>query len=372
MKNKYIFWWDSPCKGIIGVLKSFCEDLSNESIAITGDLGKFRGSMGWHDQGKYFENHLVVQRDNKWIEKTVLLFEKYKTGYIHVFGGVTSNKTEHLVRLAIKNNVKYCIMSENPANLHFGLMKLIKDAYIKFYLPFYSKTFARKAQLVFCLCGHKHRFLKYFKQNGYSFEKIVPYGYWTDSQYEDIQTIKEHQTIKLICPGLLKRYKRVDLLLLALHDLVNRGFVNFQCHLIGDGEYKENLKLLTKKLGIEDYVVFDGVLDEKHPLITKSDILIAPGSVEPWGIRINEAIQRAQVVISSEGVGASYLIEESGGGKVFKIGSYKHLADCIQFYLEDYKRINDAKQSNQDYRNKISCNVKARELYSHLNNLSID
>jgi glycosyltransferase involved in cell wall biosynthesis len=367
--NKYIFWWDSPCKGIIGVFQYFCENISNDSVTITGDTGKYRGAMGWHDKGVYFKNHIVIPRNEHWIEETTKMFNHYKTGYIHVFGGITRNKTEHLIKLAIKNDIKFCIMSENPANLHFGLNKLIKDLYIALYIPLKTKHFAKRTQLVFCLCGHKHRFLKYFKQNGYKKEQIVPYGYWTDSPYEELNEIQLNEKVTLFCPGLLRRYKRVDLLIFAIDILVKKGYTNFICHIIGDGDQKEILQKVVIKKNIEEYVIFDGVLDENNQLITKSDILIAPGSVEPWGIRINEAIQRGQVVISSEGVGASYLLEKSGGGKVFKIGSYKQLADAIQYYLDDYNRINLEKQANIKYRNKISCELKAKELYSYLEKL---
>lgn len=369
MNNKYVFWWDSPCKGIIGILNFFCENISKESITITGDLGSFRESMGWDNKDKLFRNHIVIPRNKLWKVKTKEKFNEYKEGYIHIFGGITRNKTAHLVKLANNYNVRFCIMSENPANLHFGIMKIIKDSYISIFLPIYSKYLAGKTELVFCLCGHKSRFLNYFYKIGYSRNKIIPYGYWTDTKYENINEVDGNKPITLFCPGLLERYKRIDLLILAIDTLVKRGFSNFECHIIGDGSQKYYLNKMVRERNLGNLVIFDGVLNEKHTLITKSDILIAPGSVEPWGIRINEAIQRAQVVISSEGVGASYLIEESGGGKVFKLASYKDLADSIQYYLEDFSRINIAKRRNYEFRDKISCEVKAKELFSYLDKL---
>lgn len=367
--NKYIFWWDSPCKGMIGVFKHFCESLSKESICITGDTGSFRRSMGWQDRGVYFKNHIIIPRDEHWIEETTKMFNQYKVGYIHVFGGVTRNKTEHLVRMAIKNNIQFCIMTEAPLNNQFGIKRFLKKLYINCFLPILRYNIAKNSSMVFCLSCKKNSDLDKLKRLGFKEDTIIPFGYWTDTEYEDLNKIQFIDKVSLFCPGFLGRIKRVDLLVSAIDVIVKKGYTNFVCHIIGDGIEKEKLQMAVKDKNIGKYILFHGVLDENNPLITKSDILIAPGSFEPWGIRINEAIQRGQVVITSEGIGASYLIEESDGGKVFKIGSYRQLADAIQYYLDDYERINIAKKANIKFRDKISCDFKAKELYSHLNKL---
>lgn len=367
--NKYIFWWDSPCKGMIGVLKYFCENLSIESIAITGDTGKFRRSMGWKDRGVYFKSHIIIPRDEYWIEKTTKIFNQYKVGYIHVFGGLTRNKTEHLVKMAIKSNIQFCVMTEAPLNNQFGIKRFLKKLYISFFLPILRYNIAKKSSLVFCLSCKKNSDLDKLKRLGFKENTIIQFGYWTNTEYEDLNIVELNEKVSLFCPGFLGRIKRVDLLVSAIHVLIKKGYTNFVCHIIGDGIEKEKLQREVKNKNIEKYIVFHGVLDESNPLITKSDILVAPGSFEPWGIRINEAIQRGQVVISSKGIGASYLIEESDGGKVFKNGSYKQLADAIQYYLDDYERINIAKKNNIKYRDKISCELKAKELYSYLEKL---
>ena len=372
--NKYIFWWDSPCKGMVGVIKFFCENLSHESIAITGNLGKYRTSMGWEENGKKFGNHFIINKDENWQINTKNLLEKYSREYIHIFGGSTHGRCAHLVKYARKNKLKFFLMTEAPFNNKFGIKGFIKKLYIYFYLPLKTKPIANKTLKVFCLSGKKPTDLKKLQHLGYKSSKIVPYGYWTEDLFaESNKTINilKSKTINIICPGILKAYKGVDILIFAINLLVKKGYHNLYCYITGTGEQYNKLVGLTKKNNLENFIKFTGVLseDDFSALQTKIDILVAPGYSEPWGIRINEAIQRGQVVISSGGLGASDLIVDSGGGLVFPSGNIKELANSIQYYLDDYNRIVDAQKANLFYKKNISCKVKAIELYGYLSNI---
>lgn len=372
--NKYIFWWDSPCKGMVGVFQYFCENLSQDSLAITGNLGNFRESMGWTDGGRYFENHIVVLKDDDWILNTTNYLNKYKYDYIHIFGGATRGKFAHLVKKASKENLRFCIMTEAPFNNKFGFSKLIKDVYINKYLPLKTRLFAKKTLLVFCLSGKKKKDLKMLEYLGYDSGKIVPFGYYTvdhDNYEIAIKTKSENSLMSIICPGVLEAYKGVDVLINALNILVSKGYANFRCHITGLGEQYNRLVTLMKKYNLEKHICFEGILDERKfsDLSSKIDILVAPGYSEPWGIRINEAIQRGQVVICSDGLGASDLILDSGGGVVFPSGNIKELANSIQYYLDNPIEISDGKKANLLYKETISCKNKANELLNHLNNL---
>jgi glycosyltransferase involved in cell wall biosynthesis len=96
------------------------------------------------------------------------------------------------------------------------------------------------------------------------------------------------------------------------------------------------------------------------------DILVAPGYCEPWGIRVNESLQRGQPVICSDGLGASDLIVESGCGMVFQRDNYKQLADCMEIYIQDRNKIVQDSDKGLLYRDKISCHTKAKELFNKL------
>ncbi len=364
---KYVIWWDSPCKGMINVLKHFCETYSKESIVVTGGTGNYRKSMGWCDMQQCFDNHIIVKEDN-WEKDTLSLFNKYHN-CVHVFNGITRKYFIHLIRRAVAENVHFAIMTEAYSNLESGYRRWLKKLYINCYLPFVIRPIARKSLGVFCLSGKGD--LNQFRHLGFAKNKIVPFGYWTEPRAYTYNSIDNK--IHILCPGVLKRYKGVDVLIHAIATLKKKGKVDGICiHVTGNGPEKTNLMELAQNLDVVDVIEFHGALNEQdyQELLSYIDILVAPGYVEPWGIRINEAIQRGQIVICSNGLGAFYLIEESGGGLIFRSGDAQDLAGKIDGIISlPPGEIDKLKKKNLTFADNISCYNKAGELFQELNRL---
>lgn len=365
MKNlKFVIWWDSPCKGIINVLKYFCVEYSPNSIVITGDTGTYRQSMGWDNVSKGFEQHIVVPDDN-WKEDTLKLFYQYHD-YIHVFNGITRVYFSHLIHLSCKEHIPFIIMTEAYSNLEFGLKRQIKKLYLKYYLPLKIKPIANKSLGVFCLSGKGNTNIDQFRHLGFKENTIIPYGYWTEAVQSNYKAIDDK--VHIICPGVLKPYKGVDIFIKAISEINKHGITNYACHITGNGTERKYLISLVKQLKVQN-VTFHGALSENDyaKLLSCIDILVAPGYFEPWGIRINEAIQRGQIVICSDGLGANYLIEESKGGDVFKSGNFVELSELLRKYLTMSKEsLDKIKLNNINYAKKISCKKKALELYNQM------
>jgi glycosyltransferase involved in cell wall biosynthesis len=132
------------------------------------------------------------------------------------------------------------------------------------------------------------------------------------------------------------------------------------------------LMSMSKSFNIEDIVVFYGVLNQKeyNQLSSKIDVLVAPGYSEPWGIRVNESIQKEQPVICSDGLGASDVVKESNAGFVFHRGNYHELADCIAVYINDREKLQEDKNLCDLYKDNISCYSKAKELFLALSKIN--
>ncbi len=368
---KVVFWWNIPCVGMIHVLKSYSEDIDASAIVVTGTLSNSRKSMGWDDKGKLFDSHIVLQ-DNEWESHSHEILEQYKDR-LHVFNGITHpERMKRVINYAIKKGIQFCNMSEAYSNLSFGLRRLVKTLYIKYYLPRLVKPIAQHSSGVLCLSGNAQNNLKQFEHLGFARDAIFPFGYYTNEDttysYRPAQDGKMH----ILCPGLLEKYKGVDILVLALHLITKQGISNYICHITGKGSQEARLKSLTSKLKLERYVVFEGVLDSRkyNDLLSHIDILVAPGRVEPWGIRINEAIQRGNAVIVSSGLGAAELVQASKGGAVFRNGDAADLASKLCYFLSDKSILSEAKRHNLDYKHHIGCQEKASQLFCILNELT--
>lgn len=368
MMMEIIFWWNIPCAGMINVLKAYAEEIAPSAIVVTGELSKSRKAMGWRDKGKLFSNHIILS-DDKWDEQGRELIDKYKDR-LHVFNGITyTPRMKRLIEYAIQNNVAFCNMSEAYYNLEKGFKRIVKSIFLAAILPSQVKYISKKSRGVICLSGGCKRDLKQFHRLG--FKKVYPFGYFTDEVKEFPIKKKTNGQVHILCPGLLEHYKGVDILISALSILQGQGISNYICHITGTGSEKETIVKQVEKSNLADNVIFEGVLDvdKYNHLLTLVDILVAPGRVEPWGIRINEAIQRGNVVLVSDGIGANCLIQESGGGAVFKSGSAKDLASKLKTFLISDEMLSDAKMRNMKYRNTISCLEQAKRLKTYIEDM---
>lgn len=367
-RNKHIVvWWDSPCKGMISVLDELSQIWGNDYChVITGDTGEHRRNMGWNEVSECFKNHLIIRRDEEWCSKTLKEFLKY-TDAIHIFNGITRPIFLHLIEEAQKRNIKHLFMTEAYSNLQCGWKKMLKFLYMRWCLPYRVRPYAKYALGVVCLSGKREFELNQLEQLGFPRTKIFPFGYWTKSrQHKSVSSCTEH--VYFLCPGVLEKYKGVDMLLYAVANLKKiNPRASFSVNITGKGSQERSLRKLAAQLNITDNVFFHGALPETdfQKLISLTDILIAPGRFEPWGIRINEAIQRGEAVICSDGLGAAYLVSEFEGGIVFPSGNVKALANAMNELLNNEKLIK-AKQNNISHAEEISPKQKARQLYEYL------
>lgn len=363
MKNiNLVFWWNIPCEGIINVFLEIEKINPGETIIITGKLSDSRKSMGWKDKGQLSENHLLLN-DNEYGAKDLELLEKYRN-HVHVIGGIVHPPyVKKLMEKAIELNVTFFNMSEAYSNMDFTFRRPFRNLYYKWIYPFLHKKIAKNSKGVFSLSGGSPKTLEKFTQSGWKLNKVFPFGYYTDEKTWD-NSNQTNEEIQILCPGLIEKYKGVDILIDACRMLVNNGKTNFKIHITGDGSQRKSIENSVNDYGLQSFVFFYGALpyEEYLKLYKKTDILVAPGREEPWGIRINEAVQRGLVVISSDGIGASDLIHESKGGDVFKTGDAVDLAGKLEIYLNDKNRLIQAKKVNIDYRININPKEKAKEL----------
>ena len=367
--KKIVFWWNIPCAGMINVLKKYAEKIDSSAIVITGELSESRKAMGWEDGGKLFDNHIILS-DKEWSFKGEAIIDQYNDR-MHVFNGITyTPRMRHLIEYAIARNVAYCNMSEAYFNLEKGWKRILKTIFMATILPFKTRKIASNSHGVICLSGGSKRDASQFKRLG--FKNFYPFGYFTDEPTEiSLNNNLRCNKVHILCPGLLEHYKGVDILISALSILKKRGSNNYVCHITGNGSEKARLMKLVEELGLTQNVLFEGVLDSEayRSLLSKIDILVAPGRVEPWGIRINEAIQRGNVVVVSDGIGAHCLVKESEGGNVFKAGNPSDLADKLIPFLISQDTLDTAKKKNLEYKSEISCRSQAIRLHEIISKL---
>jgi 1,4-alpha-glucan branching enzyme len=102
-------------------------------------------------------------------------------------------------------------------------------------------------------------------------------------------------------------------------------------------DYGKSLVEKTKRLGIEDKVIFTGRLTEEEKLaaLESCDVFVLPSLYEPYGLVLLEAAAHGKPLISTRTDGPLDVVEEDLNGYLVPPGDSSTLADRIVTVLSD-------------------------------------
>ena len=108
-------------------------------------------------------------------------------------------------------------------------------------------------------------------------QQIVSHGSYTDEDTKSLISLNDFHKFEIVYMGTLLKKQGVQLVIKTLNRII-KEFPKTRFLIIGSGEYKTNLEVLTRKLGLEKYVIFTGYLDdnETKKKIAKAHIAVAP------------------------------------------------------------------------------------------------
>lgn len=146
-------------------------------------------------------------------------------------------------------------------------------------------------------------------------------------EQRDLNLVKrDSDKLNLLYIGRLENtFKRIDVLLKAA-SLIK---ADWELTIIGSGEHEVDLKLLSKKLGIEKNIKWLGWIEKPWEVIDKSTALVLTSNSEAFGLVLVEALQRGLPVISSDCEGPKDIIKSYKNGFVFERGNYHQLANIF-------------------------------------------
>jgi len=137
----------------------------------------------------------------------------------------------------------------------------------------------------------------------------------------------------LISVGRIVGWKGYQLVIKALKELKDFHYV-----LIGNGEYLEELKKLSKQLNVENRVLFLGAIENKElwKYLNIGDVFIQPSiGHEAFGITIIEAMACNLPVVASKNGGIKDIIKEEGNGYMFEINNIQEMIEKILHTYEN-------------------------------------
>lgn len=137
-------------------------------------------------------------------------------------------------------------------------------------------------------------------------------------------------SMNLIYVGRLIENKGVQLILQAVALCESESKIHLT--IVGDGSYKQNLKELVKKLGIEDKVVFLGNRNDVPELLHQADVFLhVPILEEGFGITVIEAMACGKICICSKSGALPEIIRERVNGFLVEKNDAKGISECLKF-----------------------------------------
>lgn len=304
----------------------------------TMPMEEFRSGMGWGEQCPPYVLKTYESSQNE--EKAK---ELGNSSDLVIMG----TAPEYYIEPRIAENRIVFRYSERP----------LKEGFIKFFIPRLTKKYIHlhvrnKNRKVFILAASAFAAYDFKKMFGSYPDKCYKFAYFPKHISYDINELFARKkriaddagAVTVLWEGRMIRLKRADLLIRAAARLRLEG-LDFRLKLIGDGEEKEKLIALAKKLGISDIVTFEGFLspDEARDRMADAEVYVMTSNkLEGWGSVIYEALNAGCAVVASDAAGATpWLVREGETGSVFRSGSVNSLADKLRPLLRDGKRRQD-------------------------------
>lgn len=173
---------------------------------------------------------------------------------------------------------------------------------------------------------------KKYGQRGKYVRKIYPslISEKSISNYSIRKISKKQNKFKIVYAGRITPEKGLDYLLESIDELVSSGVRDIHLQIIGSGKGEEHFKQKSLKLGIAEYVSFEGYISDRGKLfniLQESHVFVSPALTEAFGKVIVEAMANSLPIISTKVGGIP--VEHNKTGLLITPGNSKEITNAI-------------------------------------------
>jgi glycosyltransferase involved in cell wall biosynthesis len=174
------------------------------------------------------------------------------------------------------------------------------------------------------------------KAKAFGAKKVTLLPNWIDFNQSPKQILDrtEKSSGSIVFVGRLHPVKRVPMLIEAFAQ-VNKTFPSTVLNIVGDGEERQNLTELTKRLNLEKSVNFMGFQNHDRVLeiMSQSDLIVLPSKMEGNPRVLVEAMMLKVPIIAANIPGIKEIVKHDETGYLMAGESPKDLASAIDFLL---------------------------------------
>lgn len=167
----------------------------------------------------------------------------------------------------------------------------------------------------------------------------------------DFRSVSDKATISpytreyfhVVSVGRLAPEKHFENVILVVKAMLSAGIMNFEWHIVGDGEQRQRLEMEIAGNHLENHVILEGNQPNPYPYIKNADLFVHPSYVESQGIVILEAMALGVPCVVTKSLGPCGLIEDGVNGLLTE-QSPESLTERVLEILRDralYQRIKE-------------------------------
>lgn len=140
----------------------------------------------------------------------------------------------------------------------------------------------------------------------------------------------------IICVGTLTDQKQFDVAIKAISIIKAKYDKEIPLYILGNGNDKDKLRALAKKLDIENLIHFEGVINNPEAYYDRCKLFIHPAYNEGFGLVVLEAMMMELGVIVSNSGALSEIIEDGQTGYILPLKKPEIWAEKInEFYINN-------------------------------------
>ena len=252
---------------------------------------------------------------------------------------------------AVEQGLAVGIGSEAPCNMFApGVKRVAKSIYLRTIAPRRVRPVMRHADFILNWSGDDAEPLV---QVGWDRQKIIPFGYFPPplpgSSFVE-RTDTHHAEFHVLCTGDMTWHRGPDVLMQALVVLKGWG-IPIRATFTSRGPMLDALQDCARAHRLDcDFPGFVSMA-QLVALYESCSVFVAPGRAEPWGMRVNDALQCGAPILISNGMGAVKLVNDFGVGMRYRAQDPYDLAWKLRELLAApslYRQINRNLSENRE------------------------
>ena len=185
------------------------------------------------------------------------------------------------------------------------------------------------------------------------------------SRFTNIKTKQIKEKIRLINVGSFVEKKNQAFLVDVANELRKINNISFEIVFLGDGPLLKDVKSYSKKLNLDEQIIFKGKVEKVEDYLDNSDLYVHSAYYEPLGLVLIEAMAAGLPVVTLDGKGNRDLIEEGKNGYMIYDQDPEKFAQKILFLVENKDKYNEMSNYCKEYAKKYDIKEYVTKLLTH-------